>query len=122
MNFNIPKKHFKSEADDKVVVVKMPKDMVKALEARAKALNWKFTALADMILDQFFSSIEDRSRLPDHEYGYDGGERQTVSLRLDRSLYNAIERWTTKSSAKPKISQLIFLAIDVYLSQSKTLK
>lgn len=122
MDFNIPKKHFTSDEEDKVVVVKMPQDMLKALKMREKASGWKLTALVDLILDQFFASIEDRSRLPDHEYGYDGGERQTVSLRLDRSLYNAIEKWSTKSSAKPKISQLIFLAIDVYLSQSKISK
>ena len=119
MDFNIPKKHFTSKEDDKGVIVKMPGDMLKALEAHQKALGWKLTALIDMILDQFFASIEGRSRLPDHEYGYDGGERRAVSLRLDKSLYNAIESWSKKSSAKPKISQLIFLAIDVYLSQTK---
>lgn len=122
MDFNIPKKHFTSDEEDKGVIVKMPSDMLKALESHQKALGWKLTALIDLILDQFFASIKDRSRLPDHEYGYDGGDRQSVSLRLDRDLYNAIEKWSKKSSAKPKISQLIFLAIDVYLSQTKISK
>lgn len=122
MDFNIPKKHFTSDEEDKGVIVKMPSDMLRALESHQKALGWKLTALIDLILDQFFASIKDRSRLPDHEYGYDGGDRQSVSLRLDRDLYNAIEKWSKKSSAKPKISQLIFLAIDVYLSQTKISK
>jgi hypothetical protein len=121
MEFNIPKKHFTSDEDDKLLVVKMPQDMLEALKAHEEALGWSYTGLIDLILDQFFASIEGRSRLPDHDYNYDGGERQTVSLRLDRDLYNAIRKWAEKP-AKPKISQLLFLAIDVYLSQSKISK
>lgn len=122
MDFNIPKKHFTSDKADKVLVVKMPQDMLRALEAHEKTLGWSYTALIDLILDQFYATIEDRSRLPDHEYNYMEGKRVTVSLRLDMALYNAIEKWVDKSSTRPKISQLLFLALDVYLSQSKISK
>lgn len=121
MDFNIPKRHFAS-SKDKVLVVKIPAKMLKALKKHSEALGWSYTALIHIVLDQFFYAIEGRQRLPDHEYRYMEGERETLSLRLDMAVYEAIKGWAKKSSTRPKVSQLIFLALDVFLSQAKISK
>lgn len=122
MTFNIPKRHFVSDKESKVVSIKMPAKMAEALDKHAEALGWTKSVLIDLILDQFFASLKGRSKLPTHEYKYLDGERRVTSLRLDEAMYVELESWGERETLKPKPSTLVLLAIDVYLSQNKISK
>jgi hypothetical protein len=122
MKFNIPKRRYQSSEATHVVALKMPKAMIDALDRHARALKYTRSALADLILDQFYAAMEGRSTLPELSEKYQGSDRISTSLRIDADLYANLEKWGEKEKWKPKISALIFLALDVYLSQNKIQK
>ncbi len=123
MEFNIPKRNYVSDAS-KVVAIKMPVQMKKALEGRSQALGWTFGGLIDLILDQFFSAISGRAKLPETPPNpkYMEGDRIAMSLRLDQAVCDEMEKWSQKAAIQPKTSQLIFLALNTYLTKTRISK
>ncbi len=119
MKFNIPKRHFYSEKATEIVTLKMPIKMIGALNKVSSEYKWNRNHLIEVVLDQFYGSLKGKAKLPDHEYRYDDGDRKAFSIRIDSSLKEAMDKWIAKETLKPKISTLIILALDTFLSQNK---
>jgi len=114
MDFNIPRKHFFSD-DTQGMIINMPSSMSRELKSRSKAYGWSTAQLIDLVLDQYLYALAGRTSLPEHTYRFDGGSKEKVSLRLDKAVYKQIEKWSERT--KHKLSQIVILALDTYLSQ-----
>ena len=119
MKFNIPKRHYYSDVATEIVTLKMPIKMIQGLDMISSEYKWNRNNLIEMVLDQFYGYLDGKSKLPDHKYRYDSGEKKVFSIRIDSGLKTAMDQWAEKETLKPKISTLIMLALDIFLSQNK---
>ena len=116
--FNIPKRNFKSDEDSDVIAVRLPEKMRKCIKKRADDLGLSQNELMSMILDQYINAVKGRKSLPSSKDTYEQGKLETVTIRLDKALFEALDETAEGLRPKQKRTQVVIAAFDCYLCES----
>jgi len=117
--FNIPKRNYNSGKQTTVMAVRLPAKMRKAMARQSKELGLSQNELMSMVLDQFIAALEGRKSLVTSKGTHEEGELDTVTIRLDRTLLEAIDKRKVDHSPKLSRTQIVTLAFDYYLCQTQ---
>lgn len=116
--FNIPKlpkKHYDSSKTE-VLVVQLRTKLLGQIERQAEQLGYSTHELIGLVLDQFIFAMEKRTQLVEHKSVYLIGKSKPVSLRLNKSLIEALKKKKDSLQLKPSMRSLVEFALDYYLS------